>query len=226
MSDRTDEENTAPTSEPETADVPAPPAQEAERPDDGPTTADGGRTDEDEDEVISEELMEIARELGAKPEKVKAFMHIVAESWTGPLPHPRALASYNDAYDGCARDIVKMSDRQALHRQTVEATVIGADIKLRQRGQYCGFVLGMLVIVGGFSAILAGRSVAGFSTILLALVSLVGLFIYGRKGQTTELDEKRRALEDAVEQIEAHGMSGIAADDDDEESDWPSTLDR
>jgi uncharacterized membrane protein len=110
---------------------------------------------------IPDEIVQIVREAGDDPEKVRTVLEMVAWSWQGPLPHPSALAAFNDAYDGCARDIVEMTTSQSQHRQAMETKVVDADIRLRRQGQHYAFIIAMAVIVGGFVVIGIGRPLTG-----------------------------------------------------------------
>jgi uncharacterized membrane protein len=132
-------------------------------------------------------------------------------SWQGPLPPPGLLAAYNDAYDGAARDIVKMAMDQSAHRRDLESSAIKGDLRLRQFGQMLGFVIAMTVIIGGFILVGMGRPITGMVSILVALTSLVGLFLYSRRAGGEELEEKRAALERRSEEGSLEDDSGVAA---------------
>lgn len=186
--------------EPETTTREEHSAQDEAEEQDGPGQQDAATS---ESVVVPDELVEIVREAGGDPEKVRPHLTFLAmemevSQWRGPLPHPDALARYNNAYPGCARDIVEMAQSQARHRQSLEMTVVEADSRLRHRGQNFGFVIAMTVIVGGFALIGIDKSVAGFGAVLVGLASLVGLFLYSRRRQSQELAAKREALERSV----------------------------
>lgn len=153
-----------------------------------------------------DDLIEIVREVD-DPEKARSVLSLtmasMSMSWSGPLPHPAALAAYNDAFPGCAKEIVQMAQTQAEHRQELEKLVIKADISLRQKGQYFGFVIAMSVIIGGVILAWSGKSLAGLSSIVIGVAGLVGLFIYSRKEQGQDLAEKRELLAESLAQHDA-----------------------
>lgn len=156
--------------------------------------------------TVPDELVEIVRDPNADTERVRSALAFFAASfWQGPLPRPEALAAYNNAYPDCAREIVGMAKSQSQHRQQVETKVIDADIELRRRGQHYGFAIAMTVILGGLVVIAMGRSLAGFGTVLVGLVSLVGLFVYSRRRASHELEEKRKGLEQPPVDPDAYG---------------------
>ena len=151
---------------------------------------------EQDAEAIPEELVEIVGDAA----KAREVLRITASytEWHGPLPPPSVLAAYNDAYDGAARDIVRMALDQSDHRRDLESSTIKSDLRVRQIGQVFGFIIAMTVIIGGFILVGTGRPVTGIISILVAVTGLVGLFIYSRKTAGEELEEKRAALEGRV----------------------------
>jgi uncharacterized membrane protein len=88
-----------------------------------------------------------------------------------------------------------MAERQSIHREDLEAKVINADIASSKRGSIFGFVLSLIVICGGFVLVEQGKNVAGVSSILGSLASLVGVFVYSKQQQKKERVEKSTALE-------------------------------
>jgi uncharacterized membrane protein len=60
----------------------------------------------------------------------------VGVSYQGPLPPPEMLVQYNQAYPGCAQDIVKMAVSQSEHRQHLEKRVVDAQILGERIGQF------------------------------------------------------------------------------------------
>jgi len=53
-----------------------------------------------------------------------------------------------------------------------------------------GFVIAMTAVVGGIVLIVKGRDAYGLASIIGALASLAGVFIYGKSKQKKELDAK------------------------------------
>ncbi len=102
------------------------------------------------------------------------------------------LAQYNEVFPGCAERIVAMAESQAEHRQHLEKTVIGGNVKAERLGQIFAFILGALAIVGGVVLIALGKDVQGLVAIIGALASLAGVFIWGRWRQERERDKKRQ----------------------------------
>lgn len=101
------------------------------------------------------------------------------------------LAQYNAVFPGCAERIVAMAEAQSVHRQDLERAVVLGNVAAEKRGQHYAFALGALAIVGGVALIAGGKDVQGLASILGALATLAGVFIYGRHQQAKERQRKR-----------------------------------
>ena len=101
------------------------------------------------------------------------------------------LARYNQVFPGCAERIVAMAESQSAHRQRLEAAHLAGSQKSERRGQTLGFTLGLIAIVGGIVLIALDKAVAGLVSIIVALGSLAGVFVYGRWAQKQERQQKR-----------------------------------
>jgi uncharacterized membrane protein len=88
-----------------------------------------------------------------------------------------------------------MAERQSAHRETLEAKVIEADIAKQTRGSIFGFIISLVVIIGGFVLLEQGKKVEGLASIIGSLTSLVAVFVYGRYEQKKERNDKSAALE-------------------------------
>jgi len=87
-----------------------------------------------------------------------------------------------------------MAEGQSKHRQHIEQLAISAKVKNERRGQYLAFILAAITLSGSFWIISLGKSPEGIAGIIGTLVTLAGVFIFGRWSQRRELSEKRRAL--------------------------------
>ncbi len=117
--------------------------------------------------------------------------------FSGPLPPPQLLKSYNDAFAGCAERVVAMAERQSEHRQKLETMVIESNCNAQSRGQWFAFVLALVVICGGVYLLAQGKSVQGFSAIIIAVASLIGALVYSHTEQKKERERKLRPLPQA-----------------------------
>ena len=119
---------------------------------------------------------------------------IKAASWTGPLPHPADLAAYEKVCPGAAQEILDMAKGQAAHRQNLELIVIRGNDRRATHGLYLGWFVATLAMVAGFLLIWNGRDVAGFTLLIAELVTLAGVFVYGRVEQRRERQEKAKLM--------------------------------
>jgi uncharacterized membrane protein len=112
------------------------------------------------------------------------------EYFQGPLPSPDVLIRYNDAVPNGAERILAMAEGQANHRQGIELAVIDGNIAAQARAQRYGFVIIMTVVLVGAGLLWQGKDAAGLTTILGALTSLIGVFMWGRYRQEKERKAK------------------------------------
>lgn len=117
--------------------------------------------------------------------------------FSGPLPPPQILRGYNDAFAGCAERIVAMAERQSAHRQEIEKRVIDGNCRAQSRGQIFGFALAFMVIAGGVYLLAQGKSIEGFSAIILAGGSIIGALVFSRFEQKNEREQKVMPLPSA-----------------------------
>jgi len=106
----------------------------------------------------------------------------VRVEFSGPLPHPQLLAQYNEAVPNGADRIVKLTENQAAHRQSIES-----------RAQIFTFAIAMVALVGGIVLIALGDSAEGLVPLIAAIAGLGGLFVYREiqthRGEKALLDE-------------------------------------
>jgi uncharacterized membrane protein len=120
-------------------------------------------------------------------EKSKQHLEIQAR-YSGPLPPPKYLEEYNRISPGSAEKIIIMAEKQSEHRRRMEEKFLDGQLSdakgdrfERKRGQIFGFIISVVCIfVSGFLAI------KGYTTYAVTigggtLISLVSLFILGRK---------------------------------------------
>src|SRR3989344_3906565 len=84
-----------------------------------------------------------------------------SQSFSGPLPPPEALARYEQVVRGAAERIIAMAEKQAMHRQDLEAKVIRSDISNSRLGLWFGLTIGVVGIVSGTFLAYNGHAVVG-----------------------------------------------------------------
>lgn len=100
--------------------------------------------------------------------------------YSGPLPPPGVLKQYKEIYPEAPEIIITAFENQVAHRIQSENRVISANIRHQSIGQWFGFIVALIVIVGGLVVILLDKEVEGIVAILACLTSLVTVFIAGR----------------------------------------------
>lgn len=128
-----------------------------------------------------------------QPQRQTAIVQ--AERFSGPLPPPEILERYNQVVPGLADRIVVMAESQARHRQALEQSVINGNIRNERLGQVFAFIIAMSVIVGSLGLLWHGRSTEGLVGILGTLVTLAGVFIFGRWSKSKELAQRRQQVD-------------------------------
>lgn len=114
--------------------------------------------------------------------KMTALM--VRESFSGPLPHPRHLAAYEQVSSGLAERIVAMAERGQQHTIDIDQAAINAEIDDRKRGMRYGLAVFLALIAAGLWVSLKTESV-GLTAVFLGAAAIGGItiFINGRNGK-------------------------------------------
>ena len=98
-----------------------------------------------------------------------------ASAFAGPLPPPDLLAKYERALPGLADRIVAMAEAEAEgdHRRALQKRAL----RLSELGLAAAFVIAMTALGGGICLVHEGSSREGMGSILLAISSLVLVFL-------------------------------------------------
>lgn len=111
-------------------------------------------------------------------------------SRSGPLPPPNELQKYNEIIPNGAERLMALYEKQVEHRIELEKTVIKADVKKQTLGQIFAFIITMVITIAGVVLLLCDKRIEGLTSIIVALASLVGVFVYGVRSQRKERIEK------------------------------------
>lgn len=103
----------------------------------------------------------------------------ISTSYSGPLPQAEEFRKYEEVCPGAADRIISMAEKQALHRQSIEKSIVKANNKNSFAGIVCATVISLSVLFGGVYCIIAGHDWAGGTLVTLDIVSLCAVFIYG-----------------------------------------------
>ncbi len=94
---------------------------------------------------------------------------VQTEFFVGPVPSPEILKRYEVIYPDAAKFFFETFKNQSEHRMALEKTVVKANIKAENRGQWLAFVLAITAIGSGVFLILKDKNTAGLVTILTSL---------------------------------------------------------
>jgi len=83
-----------------------------------------------------------------------------------------------------------MAENQGRHRQNLEQKVVDSNCKAQDRAPIFGFIVVVIVVLGGIYLIHEGKNVEGLVAILGALGGLVSVFFYGKWEQKRDLTAK------------------------------------
>jgi uncharacterized membrane protein len=100
------------------------------------------------------------------------------KSYTGPLPPPEDLKEYDQVSVGLANRIVEMAEREQQFRHSDTITVRKIQEKVLPRGQIFGFILSLVIILGGILLIMSDKPTSGFISILAGIATVAGPYFY------------------------------------------------
>lgn len=124
-----------------------------------------------------------------KHELLKLFysqISIQQKTHSGPLPDPETLVQYNSIIPNGADRIMTMAEKQQDHRIDIEKAVITSQNRQSQLGQIFGLVIGLFGIVCGTFLAYKGETVVGSIIAGGTVVSLVSVFVIGKRKQKKE----------------------------------------
>lgn len=107
------------------------------------------------------------------------------------------LARFNEIIPNGADRIVAMAESQQRHRQALEASVVSGNVKAQSRGQWFGFILGLVGIGGGIGLIAFDKSTQGLVAVVGSIAGLATVFVLGKVEQMKERARKRQELREA-----------------------------
>jgi uncharacterized membrane protein len=112
--------------------------------------------------------------------------------YSGPIPPPELLQSYEEILPGSADRILAVFENQTAHRINMESTVIRGDNSRSWAGLACGLIVSLAAMAVSAFAIHNGAALAGTLLAGGSLSSLVGVFVYGTKIRKEERQGRQR----------------------------------
>ena len=117
---------------------------------------------------------------------------LLAAHYSAPFPPASELEHYESIYSGFTEKLMERYIKQSEHRMTLENKVVDSGIKNSARGQVFAFILSIITIGIGAFLLFLNKDIYGIATIIGALATLLGVFIYGNKSKKDERIKKAR----------------------------------
>jgi len=128
------------------------------------------------------EIDSIVDKVESLPEEERSLIYQKLEIYQGDLPHPKILAGYNALYPDAAKRIIENGIAETEHRREMEKRYLNANIKAHNLGQILGFVIAILIIVGGIYLILKDHQVSGSILSGVSALGVIGMFTGNNSG--------------------------------------------
>ena len=126
----------------------------------------------------------------AKEKKIAVLTQHMSQ-FSGPLPPPEILEYYNRIIPDGANRILKLVEQQQGHRHHLEKTVVEGDVKRADKGLIFGFIVALIIAIGGMVLIGIGCDISGLVLILGGIATLAGIFVYSKQTRKKELDQNK-----------------------------------
>ena len=95
------------------------------------------------------------------------------QAWSGPLPPPEHLRQFNEAVPGAGDIIIEEFREQARHRRALEDRDSRARAFALRSSAVWPPLIDALLVLGGFSAVLAGKVLIGALLIFIELIAII-----------------------------------------------------
>jgi uncharacterized membrane protein len=135
-------------------------------------------------------------EIETNPKKRRQILQVVGQftatikSHISPIPSPEAFKQYEEIHPGTAERLLKMAETQSGHRMALEKKVISGQLWDSRIGQIFGFIISLAFLYASYQLGMNGHDGLAAGLGGTTLVSLVAVFILGRKKQQENLQNK------------------------------------
>lgn len=105
------------------------------------------------------------------------------EHWEGPLPSPRTMDEYRQIGPDWPDKIIAQWEAESLHRRSYETWALRATIARDILGQILAGAFALAALYVAHNAIVDGQPLAGVILGGGTIASVVGAFLYQRRGK-------------------------------------------
>jgi uncharacterized membrane protein len=141
----------------------------------------------------AEDDAEIVEDVPADADSVQEFFAAAFRVQT-PIPPPAWMREYNEIVPGSARQMIDDMHEQSAHRRRMEEMEIRAGIANSRRGQWMGYSLTMVAVVGGLVLAYLGKDADYLWLSFGGLAALAAVFVTGAVRERRAELENRMAL--------------------------------
>ena len=122
------------------------------------------------------EIDNIVDEVERLPQEKRQVVLERLEIYQGDLPHPDILKGYQNLDPNAAQKIIDNGIAESQHRREMENKYLLGNIASHKLGQLFGFIIALVVIIGGIYLISTGKQIAGSVLTGTTALGLIGLF--------------------------------------------------
>lgn len=124
------------------------------------------------------------KDINAPVNKKDKVTRLKGELYQGPLPHPQMMAAFEQIRPGSADDCFQMAKKEQSHQHKVDKLNLYLPFILQLTGQIFGFLLSAGFVGGGIFLLFLEKSLAGFTSLAVGIISIVGPLLFYRKSST------------------------------------------
>lgn len=132
------------------------------------------------------EINNIVDEVERLPQEQRQVVLQKLEIYQGDLPHPDILKGYQDLDSDAAKKIIDNGIAESQHRREMEDKYLSGNIASHKLGQLFGFIIALVVIIGGIYLIATDKQIAGSILTGTTALGLIGLFTGNSRNKNKE----------------------------------------
>ena len=132
------------------------------------------------------EINNIVDEVERLPQEQRQVVLQKLEIYQGDLPHPDILKGYQDLDSDAAKKIIDNGIAESQHRREMEDKYLSGNIASHKLGQLFGFIIALVVIIGGIYLIATDKQIAGSILTGATALGLIGLFTGNSQNKNKE----------------------------------------
>lgn len=144
------------------------------------------------------------------PETTEAVQEFYAAAYSvhSPVPPPGWMREYNEIVPGVAKQMMDDMHAQSAHRRRMEEKEVDAAIENSKRGQWMGFSVAMIAVVGGLVLAYLGKDAAYLWLSFGGVAALAAVFVTGALRERNAEEENRQTLPERSDDLQKSENEG------------------